>query len=709
MPRRSWILPLALLAASILACGLPAGGQGIPSGTGEAPAPAPAEPASAPAPEPLPPSDFAEVLDAEVAAGEITYEQGLIRLLRSFLGEEGVTLPLAYSGVVTTEGNSIVERAGEYIAEGPDEAARVEMARLLDVLFPGPEKLEAYSRPATSSLGSPGLARPPAQIDCVGLYRAGFPLDGVTTYPCFEYVSGSVGAVGSYTIYYPAIWYEGHPDREWLEPASAAALASMESLGRYGLIGPVNIIFSLSPGRSASILAQVSAYHPGATDVCPILIFPSALTLGQAEFQQSIAHEMFHCYQLRNFRTQLLGVDQAYKQWWSEGTAEYFSNVVYPGVNYEHRWIPTFDGRSPSMPLIGMGYETFGFFQYVAGNAGDTAVLGLIGAMPTSGGLPEQERALAGLSSIEETFHEFGRAYLDGRIADSGGGTVPFTFDRGPVHNVPQEVWIQNFGVGPFVLQRFLLNFAEDTRFSIVAELAGAPGRYAAQRNGEPGVWGTLPERLNTACEEPGHQVLFTTTNPDGSSAELELEAIGEALPPDTTCDCLVGTWTLDNATFLPWADTLLSQGTAGAGINAQATGVSGEMTLVFTPEGLAEGSQSAWTLSGTGSVGGQTTQVQMSWNGGGTASWRSETVPDTDDKFVVFDDSEFDLSAEGVWSSGGIVLAQIPRTAMSDTNVSFFLSGSHPYTCTDTTLTMYGGDLPPVTFTRGVGEATAP
>jgi hypothetical protein len=646
-----------------------------------------------------PPSDFAAVLDAEVAAGEISYEQGLIRLLRSFLGDDDVTLPDAYRQVVTTEGNSIVERAGEYISEGPDDAARVEMAGLLDVLFPSREKLEAYSRPATSSRQAPGVARPPAQIDCVGLYRDGFPLDGVTTYPCFEYVSGSVGAVGSYAIYYPATWHEGHPDRVWLEPASAAAVASMESFGRYGPIGPVNIIFSLSPGRTASILAQVSIYHPGATDVCPILIFPSALALAPAEFQQTVAHEMFHCYQLRNFRAQLLGVNQAYKQWWSEGTAEYFSNVVYPDVNYEHRWIPTFDGRSQTTSLLAMGYETFGFFQYVAGNADDTAVLGLIGAMPASGGLFEQEHALAGLSGIEETFHEFGRAYLDGRIADSGGGTVPFDFDRGPVHNVPQEVWIHTFGVGPFTLQRFLLNFAEDARFSIVADLAGPPARHAAQRNGEPGVRGSLPERLNTACEEPGYQVLFTTTNPD--SSQLELEAIGEALPPDTTCDCLVGTWTLDNATFLPWADTLLNWGTYGTGIDAQVTGVSGEMTLVFTPERLAEGSQSAWTLSGEGSVGGQTTQVETSWNGGATAAWRSETVPETEDKFVVFEGGEFELTTEGVWSSGGIVIAQIPRTALSDTNVSFFLSGSHPYTCTATTLTIFGGDLPPVTFTR--------
>jgi hypothetical protein len=226
-----------------------------------------------------------------------------------------------------------------------------------------------------------------------------------------------------------------------------------------------------------------------------------------------------------------------------------------------------------------------------------------------------------------------------------------------------------------------------------------------------PGSWAEIPARVDAACDEPDHLLLLTSVVPaGGEEVSLRMEADGERVEEgDQACDCLVGTWTLDNATFLPWADTLLNRGTAGAGINAQATGVSGEMTIAFTPEGAAKGSQAAWTLSGEGSVGGQTTQVQTSWNGGATASWRSEAVSETEDKFVVFEGGEFELTSEGVWSSGGIVIAQIPRTALSDTNVSFFLSGSHPYACTETTLTIFGGDLPPVTFTRRVEESGAP
>jgi hypothetical protein len=127
------------------------------------------------------------VLDAEVAAGEIGYEDGLIRLLRSFLGDPEVSLPPAYDEVITREGNSIVERAGDYIAGGTDEAAKAEMQRLLDLIVPSTEQLEAYSWPAAANLGGPGLTRPVAQFDCAALWLAGFPLEGVSTYPCFEY------------------------------------------------------------------------------------------------------------------------------------------------------------------------------------------------------------------------------------------------------------------------------------------------------------------------------------------------------------------------------------------------------------------------------------------------------------------------------------------------------------------------------------------
>ena len=51
--------------------------------------------------------------------------------------------------------------------------------------------------------------------------------------------------------------------------------------------------------------------------------------------QQTIAHEMFHCYQYTNLRPQTINLPNAINDWWVEGTAEFFGATVYPTNNDE--------------------------------------------------------------------------------------------------------------------------------------------------------------------------------------------------------------------------------------------------------------------------------------------------------------------------------------------------------------------------------------
>ncbi len=705
-----------MLVLAAVACGLPAQ-TGGPAATGaDLPATLAVEPTPTAEPEPPPPpSDFAAVLDAEVAAGEITYEEGLIRLLRSFLGDPEVTLPAAYAEVVTTEGNSIVERAADYIADGTDEAAKAEMARLLDILVPTTEQLQAYSQPAGANIGGPGLARPPAQIDCAGLYRAGFPLEGVTTYPCFEYVTGSVGGVGSYTIYYPASWAAGDPRRSWLAQADEASQASMVAFGPYGPIGPVNIIFSLVPGGSASYLAQVSAYHPGATDVCPLLIFPSALGRTEGEFKQVVAHELFHCFQLHNLTGQLLGVHQDIKKWWSEGSAEYFSNIVYPDVDYEHRWIRTFDGNAKHTPLYLMGYENFGFFQFMGNRVGDAGVLAFLGSLPTSGGSDSQRDRLAAATGIAEAFHQFGEAYLDSRIIDSAGAEIFFGPDRGVAFEIPRDFFYEAVEPQPFVLDRRLLRFADDTRFTIDAGMGDGEGRYTVEVNGQPGIWGPLPTSLNTACSGGEFQLLVTSAVPSGATpATLFLETTGEEVEDETECEtCLIGTWTLDNSTYLAhmgglWpilVSGMSSFGLDTGGAESHPTDVFGLMQITFRDDMRATGIQEGWGIAGEATGEDGTVHSKMVYNGTGEALWRVETDEAADQRYVFFDGGSFSLSGQMTFE-----VFPLRPISFGESNDSVFLSSPQPFLCDATTLTYYAQDpLGPVVFIRGVEEEPAP
>jgi len=677
----------------MLACALP--GQVIPPATssptaagttGAVPTPtAEAEPAP-------PPSDFAAVLDAQVAAGEIGYEDGLIRLLRSFLGDPEVSLPPAYDDVITREGNSIVERARDYIATGTDEDAKAEMQRLLDLIMPSIEQLEAYSQPAEVNLGGPGLTRPVAQADCAALWLAGFPLEGVSTYPCFEYTRTEVPGVATYTIYFPAAWVTDPTYSPWYGLAHAAANESLQVLGRYGGFDDVSLIFSFLPGARADYLATTHFYQAARRETCPILIYPIALTLSEGEFKQTVAHEIFHCYQFRNLEAQMM-VPQATKSWWSESSAEYFSNVVYPEFDHEFVWIDTFDFNSETVPIYRMSYENFGLMQFLANEWGNPGLIRFFGTLPTSGDADDQRDRLASVDGIEDLFHEFGKDYLDSFITDTGGSMIPFGPPLGPTINIPQDHFFREFNPQAFVVDRRQLIFAEDTRFDVLGETVGTVGRDSANLAVAARAWAPLPTTVDSACGEDQYVLLLTNVQPSGGQAMLyELDSTGEPIEEGHECEsCLLGTWTLDNdSAFLRLSteSAMAAAGLAGTGVGVSPSAVFGVMSLTFLQDGTARGVLEGW--GGTSLVVGPdgTFETGVTWSGSGRAQWRVDTDESTRKRYVYFEAGEFDLISE-IYNQGVLVVSR----PMDESNASYFLSSPQEFVCTATVLTYYPDD----------------
>ena len=701
MTHRSPLPAYLLLVLAILACALP--GQGNPPAA-TAPAADSAGAGITPTPDrepPPPPSDFAAVLDAEVAAGAIGYEDGLIRLLRSFLGDPEISLPAAYDNVVTREGNGIVERAGDYIAAGTDEAAKAEMQRLLDLIVPSTEQLEAYSQTAEVNLGGPGLTRPVAQVDCAALWLAGFPLEGVSTYPCFEYTRTEVPGVATYTVYFPAAWVGNPTYSPWFEQANAAANESLQVLGRYGGFDDVSLIFSFLPGARANYLATTHDYEGTRRETCPILIYPIALTLSEGEFKQTVAHEIFHCYQFRNLEGQMM-VPQATRRWWSESSAEYFSNVVYPEFDYEFGWIDTFDFNSETVPIYRMGYENFGLMQFLANEWGNPGLIRFLGTLPTSGNADDQRDRLASAEGIEDLFHEFGKDYLDSFITDTGGSMIPFSPTLGPTVDIPQDHFFREFNPQAFVLDRRQLIFAEDTRFEVLGETVGTVGRDSANLALAARAWAPLPTTVDSACGEDHYVLLLTNVQPSGGPTMLyELETTGEELEDGHECEsCLLGTWTLDNASAFRRASTesaSASPGFAGTGVEVAPSAVFGVMQLTFLQDGTARGVLEGWgeTSLAVGPDGSFETGV--TYAGSGRAQWRVDTDESTDQRYVYFEAGEFDLVAEV--SNQGIPVVSRP---MDESNASFFLSSPQQFVCTASVLTYFPDDpLGPIVFLR--------
>jgi hypothetical protein len=230
----------------------------------------------------------------------------------------------------------------QYIEDGSDEAVRDELAQLMRTIAPDDETLQAYSEPDDTQTFVTGrtLARPAAQTEaiCQDLASKGFPANEATT--CFLYSSFELSGK-AYRVYYPASWGSGGGDQAAVVQAAFVALS--DSITRYAQFGQqngVNLIFAIQtypvPAGGDPGLAGVAA-DAGYGDPCPVTVFPPGAAMDISDFKFVVAHEIFHCFQARHFE-ELMGGDEA--DWWAEGTAEYFANLVYPAsdLGSRRRW-----------------------------------------------------------------------------------------------------------------------------------------------------------------------------------------------------------------------------------------------------------------------------------------------------------------------------------------------------------------------------------
>ncbi len=158
-------------------------------------------------------------------------------------------------------------------------------------------------------------------------------------------------------------------------------------------------------------------------DSCPIVMYRFG-ELAIDRFKQGIAHEVFHCFQGENLERQMRPPASA-RKWWFEVTASYFSNVVYPQTNLEHRWLDDFNTNSAKSMLQDMSYENSLLFQYLGNKYGDAWIISdLLKAMPTAPESTEFDQADS-LASRWDGLQEFGQDFLDGKIEDSSGELIP--------------------------------------------------------------------------------------------------------------------------------------------------------------------------------------------------------------------------------------------------------------------------------------------
>lgn len=579
----------------------------------------PPEPTPSPTPSPENYSDLSELFEARTASGEWTVEDGLISMLELLAGKSSGDDFLAGAQITSPAGTGILLRAQNYLQTGNDENAKTEMRRLLAALVPSMETLDLYSgRTAADAGRAPGHS---AQVDCRTLQSEGFPEEGATQ--CFEYYEATVDG-DSVIIYFPEGWGDDESRRPYLEATQQAVTDSMRAYDGLGLTHRTLYVFftllEYEPGGAPADLTYASAdlaSATAATSNCLAAIYPAGSTAGAERgfevFKQILAHELFHCYQFWNYNDAAMAVPHSENDWWMEGTAEYFSNFVYSTANAEYEYLGSFDRRSPSRSIIDMDYQNFLFFQYLANEIGNAGVLRLIEAMPTAGGASQAD-ALAAFPDIEELFHNFGRAYLDGQIMDTGGGMVPgnprfndlIVFDETYVDAIPP--------VDRFILRRFKLIFPEEHHFELEVGSDGGEGSNGV-RLGAAGAWEPMASgEFDVGCGTREQTLLVTT-----SAAEPYHLLLDVTVEDGPRCDeCLLGLWELDNASY----EAYWNASPAGEAESVEYRGVTGLMWATYGEDGVVMNGWTDFTINYHQALGGSVPNMAFAiiLNGSGSA-----------------------------------------------------------------------------------------
>ncbi len=534
----------------------------------------------------FPPLTFEEILEAGIDAGDWSETEGLIQILRYFVGETSADQIPGITNVVANAGSGILHKAVDYL-NNPDTSAesRAELELVLGFLIPPQELLDAIreQRSFTSSAllvafkPQPVIQNTDVCTDISWMELSEEEIEALAS--CYFYREKVINNI-RLRVYYPYNW-------EGQEAGDAIINGTFDALGNSAntyssfqalTVPAVDLIFSLDDIESFSG-AQIPADL--VSQECLLIFSRSALTDHSIpEFAQLVAHEMFHCVQESSFPNTNPYEDHS---WWLEGTADYFSNLVYPGVNLEWDNLDYFDSYSTYTSVFDMDYENFVFFQYLGNKYSPEVLIDILMRISAAGGRAAQEAELAAVQGMADNFNRFVVEYLSKGIRDSGGGMISKSPSSTTGLKTIDDQGEVEFTVQPFTAMRFYVDYKQEKRFLQTAnnpddtQFSGA--EYRVHRNIES--WSDLPPEIRSECEKDVRYFFVITTTKDSYTAY----DVNVTLVEQAECDpCLLGTWDVDPVSYAQAMEDLMSQVDIG-GMSLDLI-ISGHEYLQFVTEG---------------------------------------------------------------------------------------------------------------------------
>jgi len=545
----------------------------------------------------LPPTMLSKLLEQRVEDGVWEQGEGLVYLLRYLAGELAPEEIPQFEAPEATSATALIARAHEYLnAEDPDPEAAAEIERLLEILIPDQSDLDRLSGSGSDS-------------ETGGLYRAGHSTQGGTSSGCanlkgegfsakldpgtlcYDVINFTTGST-TLQIYFPKQYRDNDDLLTAMERTRLALVDSVESYRQYGKMGDINLAFSMSqPADKENTWMMVSPFD--ADEICPITVLPSVKGMDFSDYEQTVAHEVFHCFQGFNFENSFSGDHD----WWVEGSAVYFSNTVYPDNNLEHRWVDNYYIESISKSLLDMEYPNALPMQFFGNKMGNSGLIELLDNLGAMGDKSTQQTRLATWPGMDETYQEFVVATMSEGVLDTGGGRIvqrPTPVRR--IEAMDQEEW-KVFKVEPFVAGFYGLRYLPEHRILEEPD-ENANVRHSVALNeirSQPGAWSSLPPEVRSRCDEDEEYALVITAVDGPGEFIAKINRIEEA-----ECDpCVLGTWRLDyeehpninraieaNSGGVPLQTELAGDQFLRFDENGEVTSRLADLTISFTMEG---------------------------------------------------------------------------------------------------------------------------
>lgn len=263
------------------------------------------------------------------------------------------------------------------------------------------------------------------------------------------------------------------------------------------------------------------------------------------------AHDIFHCMQAKQWDDAHL--ERSDVDWWVEGSAELFGDMVYPGLGFTDLDAATFNARE-SMPLTDRAHDAVVFFDWFLAMKGAGELVALLDGVHDqsgSGALHE----LAGAVPLTD-WVSFQEAYYDHRIMSPGGRVVPYPDTPTPPTTRIDSSGTKTFAAEPFVIRRAMIEFARDKQYQV--DRAGQAPEIATKWS--PALPWADPPPLVVTCDGPKKFRVVTGTVTSSLTVPVRITA-NEA----RDCNCIVGQWQQTPASLARVAARMQARGIRGA------------------------------------------------------------------------------------------------------------------------------------------------